>query len=285
MTFLRFLLLALPALACSTPHAADGVPPHENFQLESRHLHESRTINVYLPPHDVKTSGLPVLYMPDGGVAEDFPHVAATVDAGIREGRITPLLVVGIENTQRRRDMTGPTTVDSDRQIAPVVGGSAAFRAFIADELIPEIERRYQPGPSRGIIGESLAGLFVVETLFEQPELFDRYIALSPSLWWNDAALTESAAARLARLRGLDASVYIAWADESNIGPQAEALTATVRRAALPRLRWTAVPRPDLRHDTIYRTLENEAVRNLYPTSPGRAGSIGAAEQGAPTAH
>lgn len=273
MTFLRLPILALLALASNVLHAVESAPPHETFQLESRHLHERRTINVYVPPDGVKTGGRPVLYMPDGGVAEDFPHVAATVDAGIREGRIAPLLVVGIENTQRRRDMTGPTEVDSDKQIAPVVGGSAAFRAFIAEELVPEIERRYRTGPSRGIIGESLAGLFIVETLFEQPALFDTYIALSPSLWWNDAALTRSAAARLPDLRKLQARVYIAWADEPNIGPHAEALGAAVRQAALPRLRWTAVPRPDLHHGNIYLTLEKEAIGSAYPARPGKTQS------------
>ena len=74
----------------------------------------------------------PVLYMLDGGLDEDFPHVARDVDTAIRAGEMRPMIVVGIENTERRRDMTGPTTVASDRAIAPHVGGSVAFRAFIA---------------------------------------------------------------------------------------------------------------------------------------------------------
>lgn len=265
MNLFRLPIVGLLILTSSILQAATGVPQHETFQIESRHLRELRTINVYLPPESAGTSGRPVLYMPDGGVAEDFPHVAATVDAGIREGRLAPMLVVGIENTQRRRDLTGPTQVDSDKQIAPVVGGSAAFRAFIADELVPEIERRYRTGPSRGIIGESLAGLFIVETLFEQAKLFDTYIALSPSLWWNNAALTRSAAARLSGLKGLNARVYIAWADEPNIGPYAEILDATIREAALSRLQWTAAPRPDLNHGNIYLTLEKSAIGSMYP--------------------
>jgi hypothetical protein len=79
--------------------------------------------------------GYPVLYMPDGGLQEDFPHVATTVDTAIRAGEMRPLIVVGIENTERRRGMTGPTQVDEDRKIAPRVGGSAAFRGFIRDEV------------------------------------------------------------------------------------------------------------------------------------------------------
>ncbi|WP_313230563.1 alpha/beta hydrolase-fold protein [Stenotrophomonas acidaminiphila] len=194
--------------------------------------------------------------------------MAATVDAGIRAGRIAPLLVVGIENTQRRRDMTGPTQVDSDRRIAPVVGGSAAFRAFIAEELVPEIARRYRTTGARGIIGESLAGLFIVETLFEQPALFDTWIAFSPSLWWNDAALTRSADARLQRMPGLQCRMLLAWGDEDNIGPHAQALSDTARRAGPAHLQWQALPRPDLRHDTIYTALEAMAIERMYPAPP-----------------
>ncbi|HBN53259.1 MAG TPA: esterase [Stenotrophomonas sp.] len=265
---LQTIAALLMAALSGTAHAQPAAPVHDSFVIQSQRLHEARTINVYLPPADAAPAH-PVLYMPDGGVAEDFPHVAATVDAGIRAGRIAPLLVVGIENTQRRRDMTGPTDVDSDRRIAPVVGGSAAFRAFIAEELVPEIERRYRTTESRGIIGESLAGLFIVETLFEQPTLFDTWIAFSPSLWWNAAALTRGAGRRLQDMPALKERVLVAWGDEDNIGPHAQALSDTMRRAALPGLQWQAMPRPDLHHDTIYSALEATAIERMYPAVPG----------------
>ena len=123
--------------------------------------------------------------MPYGGIDEDFPHVVNAVESLVRQGKVRPVIVVGIPNTQRRRDLTGPTEVASDRAIAPKVGGSAAFRQFIREELIPEIDRRYKTTAERGIIGESLAGLFVVETFLEEPSLFTHYVALDPSLWWN----------------------------------------------------------------------------------------------------
>ncbi len=274
-TTMKPMLPAIAALLMAvlpgTSNAQRGAPAHESFVIQSQRLQEARTINVYLPPADA-ASAHPVLYMPDGGIAEDFPHVAATVDAGIRAGRIAPLLVVGIENTQRRRDMTSPTDVDSDRRIAPVVGGSAAFRAFIAEELVPEIERRYRTTEARGIIGESLAGLFIVETLFEQPQLFDTWIAFSPSLWWNDAALARGAGERLRGMPGLKGRVLLAWGDEDNIGPHAQALSDTLERAALPGLQWQAMPRPDLRHDTIYNALEAMAIERMYPAVPASSG-------------
>src|SRR5262249_20910449 len=117
---------------------------HQTFTLESKVLGETRRINVYTPPGHGDASGVtyPLLYMPDGGDAEDFPHVIATVDAAVRAGEMQPLVVVGVENTERRRDMTGPTTVASDKAIAPHVGGSAAFRAFFRDELMPAMRAR-----------------------------------------------------------------------------------------------------------------------------------------------
>jgi predicted alpha/beta superfamily hydrolase len=79
------------------------------------------------------------------------------------------MILVGIENTQRRRDLTGPTENEEDKKIAPVIGGSEKFRAFINNELFAEINKRYRTGNEKGIIGESLAGLFVIETFYTIP--------------------------------------------------------------------------------------------------------------------
>lgn len=277
-TAVQILLIALCAAlaACSRAPApapapvAETAPAHDSFELPSARLAETRRINVYLPPDygaDASTR-YPVLYMPDGGLAEDFPHVATTVDTAIRAGRMRPLIVVGIENTERRRDMTGPTTVESDRRIAPRVGGSAAFRAFIAEELIAQIESRYRASGERGLVGESLAGWFVVETFLARPGLFDVSIALSPSLWWNGAALADGAAAALAAWPEKPATLYLAWADETDIGPPAERLAEALRLHAPAQLHWQAVPRPDLRHSTIYRALAPEVLPALFPPLP-----------------
>ncbi len=177
-----------------------------------------------------------VLYMPDGGIEEDFPHVADDVDAAIRAGEMRPTVVVGIENTERRRDMTGPTEVESDRKIAPRVGGSAKFRAFIRDELMPAVKQRYRTRGPTAIVGESLAGLFVVETFLDQPRMFDTYIALSPSLWWNGQALVRGAAKRLE-----EAAVEAAFSSDGRddgIDDAAKELAAALRGAGAKRLTW-----------------------------------------------
>ncbi|HEU4886201.1 MAG TPA: alpha/beta hydrolase-fold protein, partial [Longimicrobium sp.] len=251
--------------------AQEPVPPHQTFTMESAVLGETRRINVYTPPgYETGWAKHPVLYMPDGGVQEDFPHIASTVDAGIRAGELRRMIVVGIENTERRRDMTGPTEVAEDRAIAPRVGGSAAFRRFIAEELMPEVRRRYRVTGEAAIIGESLAGLFIVETFFLQPDLFDTYIALSPSLWWNGEALVRGADARLKDPESLGTGLaptvlYLSSADEENIAAPAARLAEVLRANASPRLLWQYRPRPELTHATIYRAEAPRVLRDLFP--------------------
>jgi predicted alpha/beta superfamily hydrolase len=238
----------------------------QTFTIESTILNETRRINVYTPPgYEAGTTRYPVLYMPDGGEREDFPHVTATVDSAIRAGEMRPTIVVGIENTERRRDTTGPTQVESDRKIAPRVGGSAAFRAFIRDELMPEIRARYRVTDEEAIVGESLAGLFIVETFLLEPELFDTYIAFSPSLWWNGGELVRTAGARLATRPALRTTLYISTADEDDIIAAVRELAEVLRAKAPAGLRWQYRPRPDLRHDNIYRGEAPGVLRERFP--------------------
>lgn len=267
---LPFLCVLLAGGWMDAAAAQEPVPPHESFTLHSAALGETRRINVYTPPgYAAGDAPYPVLYMPDGGVQEDFPHVAGTVDAGIRAGELRAMIVVGIENTERRRDMTGPTEVEEDRRIAPRVGGSAAFRRFIAHELILEVRRRYRVTDEAAIIGESLAGLFIVETFFLQPELFDAYIALSPSLWWNAEELVRRAPERLAAWPDVPAALYLSSADEENIAPAAARLDEVLRGHPAAGLRWRYRPRPDLTHATIYRAAAPGVLRELFPAERG----------------
>lgn len=255
-----------PAQAVTEPASYDS------FTIESAILRETRRINVYTPPGygAAGATRLPVLYMPDGGMQEDFPHVTAAVAAAIRAGEMRPVIVVGIENTERRRDTTGPTGVEEDRKIAPHVGGSAAFRRFIADELMPRVRGRYRVTDETAIIGESLAGLFVMETFFLHPELFDTYVALSPSLWWNDEELVRKAGERLRARPELRGTLYFSSAG-NDIGPTTARLAEILRADAPAGLRWRYVPRPDLRHDNIYRSSAPQILRELFPPgAPGR---------------
>ena len=244
----------------------------QTFTLQSKMLGETRRINVYLPPAytDSATLRLPVLYMPDGGLQEDFLHVAGLVQVSVGNGTMRPFILVGIENTARRRDMTGPTTNAEDKKIAPKVGGSTAFRQFIRQELMPAVKQRYRTTAETAIVGESLAGLFVVETLLLEPSLFNTYLAFDPSLWWNNGQLAAQAGTVLQKAGRPASTVYLATSSQGD--------TAATRRvvqvgSATRTGAWHYEPMPQETHATIYHPAALRAFRAVFKPQPVSGGS------------
>ncbi|MEO7361738.1 MAG: alpha/beta hydrolase-fold protein, partial [Gemmatimonadaceae bacterium] len=195
------------------------IPAHDTFIIVSKAIGEPRTIHVYTPEaYRISPEPLPVLYMPDGGLDEDFPHIVHTVDSLVKARAIRPVIVVGIPNTVRRRDLTSPTRIKSDSATAPVLGGAAEFRRFVNDELFPDIQQRYRTTSERSIVGESFAGLFVVETFLRTPDMFTHYIALDPSTWWNAGALIDSAPNFIGAFNARPRTLYLAVSDIKEMG-------------------------------------------------------------------
>ena len=255
------------AARAQTPVSAAVAPLviGQTFTLESKALGETRRINVYLPPTytDSSTVRLPVLYMPDGGIGEDFLHVAGLVQVLTGNGTMRPFILVGIENTQRRRDLTGPTSSAEDRKIAPKVGGSAAYRQFIREELMPQVQQRYRTTAETAIVGESLAGLFVVETLLLEPKLFNTYLAFDPSLWWNNGQLAAQAGSLLRATGRPPVSVYLATSSQGDLKATrqlAEAGSTEAGRAGA----WHYEPMPEETHATIYHPAALRAFRAVF---------------------
>jgi predicted alpha/beta superfamily hydrolase len=243
----------------------------DTFTMESKALGETRRINVYAPPGYAESpdARVPVLYMPDGGMAEDFLHVAGLVQVSVGNGTMRPFLLVGIENTQRRRDMTGPTENEEDKKIAPKVGGSEAFRKFIRNELMPEVKRRYRTTSETAIVGESLAGLFVVETFLLEPDLFDTYIAFDPSLWWNNRKLLDGAGEKLRAQPTLKKTLYFASSDEKDLVETAQRLSEILGKNAPPGIHWHYEKMPEEKHSTIYHPAALKAFRAVLKPVAG----------------
>ena len=249
--------------------AASPLVIGETFTIQSKALGETRRINVYRPQPwglDPKTP-LPVLYMPDGGIGEDFLHVAGLVQVLTGNGSMRPFLLVGIENTERRRDMTGPSNVAEDRKIAPRIGGSAAYRDFLRDELMPQVRQRYATTDERALIGESLAGLFVIETLLQEPALFNSYIALDPSLWWNHGALLSGAGKQVPSVARSGARLFLASSGQPELAASSARLAALLQQAS-PATLVKYQPLPEETHATIYHPAALQGLRTLFPAQP-----------------
>ncbi len=176
-----------------------NTPPPKPFILGVTHvihsniLNENRTLNIYLPDgyQENDTASYPVIYLLDGAADEDFIHVVGLIQFYTFPWieQVPNSIVVGIANTDRRRDFTYPSTFKSDIELSPTSGHSDTFIFFLEKELQPYIRKTFRTTSSRMIIGQSLGGLLATEILFKKPTLFDKYLIISPSLWWDDASL------------------------------------------------------------------------------------------------
>jgi predicted alpha/beta superfamily hydrolase len=165
-------------------------------QIKSAELGETRTLNIHLPKgygSRTDTSHYPVIYLLDGGVVdEDFIHVCGVVQF-LHDivDTIPDCIIVGIANTDRGRDMTFPSKVPLPEGFRPIpnAGGSARFISYIEKEVLPYVTKKYRTDGRNLLIGQSLGGLVAAQILVEKPKLFNHYLIVSPSLWWDHESL------------------------------------------------------------------------------------------------
>lgn len=247
-------------MGCSgAPQFDDPVPEHDSMTIDSKFVNETRVINIWTPPnYNENADSLPVLYMPDGGIKEDFPHIANTLDTLIKQNKILPHILVGIENTVRRRDLTGPTEVEYDLKHIPEPGGAENFRGFIKNELFPVISKKYRTNGNRAIIGESAAGLFVIETFMLAPDMFDRYIAMDPALWFNEQYLVKNFESLTKNNDYTNKKLWFAGSGAADIAPYTNDLSKKLKTANNG-LTWKYENEPEEKHNTIFRAAKEKA--------------------------
>lgn len=220
------------AIRAQTP-----LPIGEVFTFHSAVLAEQRTLNIALPVgyHNNDTVRYPVIFLLDGSADEDFIHLAGALQFASLSWIAWqhPSILVGIANTDRKRDFTFPTTIAKDKEQFPTTGGSEAFINFLSKELIPFIDDRFHTTKERMLIGQSLGGLLATEILFKQPALFQSYLIVSPSLWWDGGSLLKQPAMFMDKPEQAPAQVLIAVGKEGRrMVADARKLRATVRRSA-----------------------------------------------------
>lgn len=181
---------------------------------------EQRKIWVHVP--DGANEKYPVVYLLDGD--GHFSSVVGMIQqlSTINGNMMCPkMIVVGITNTDRMRDLT--TSHDSsapymDSIMAKTTGGGELFTTFIEKELFPHIDSAYPTAPYRILIGHSLGGLMVINTLVNHPNLFNSYIAIDPSMWWDNEQLLKQAQKVLAEKKFEGKSLYLGIANTMEEG-------------------------------------------------------------------
>lgn len=213
---LRALLMSLMALALQAqPNPI--IPIGERFLIRAAPLTEERPILLSLPgSYGTSRDHYPVLYLLDGDA--HFTHTRGTLDFLARCGLMPEVILVGIPNTQRTRDLT-PTQgrikrPDGSHGVVAGSGGGEAFLDFIEKTLIPQIEGRYRTQPFRILAGHSFGGLLALHALVTRPHLFQGIIAASPSLGWDEGQPLRGLEEFLQRKPKLKATLFVSMANE-----------------------------------------------------------------------
>jgi len=187
-------------------------------EIQSKELNEKRVLNIYLPEgyNPADTTKYPVIYLLDGSADEDFIHISGLVQFNSFEwiNQVPKSIVVGIATVDRKRDFTFPTTLEKDKTRFPTTGHSDQFIAFIEKELQPFIEKKYMTNDSKTIIGQSLGGLLGTEILLKKPNLFNKYVIVSPSIWWNNGSILDLDSVMLKENFNQPTEIYIAVGKE-----------------------------------------------------------------------
>lgn len=264
-----FLVAGLSAYAQKDNHIVIGTI--DTFY--SKVLNEKRTIRVHVPEGN-RNQRYPVLYILDG---EDHFQSAVAISEQL-SGVIPPMIVVGINNmgfNTRERDLT-PTKVNAVNHS----GGGENFIGFVGKELMPYIGSKYPAANYRIFSGHSLGGLAVINVFLNHPQLFNAYIALDPSLWWDNQQWIKKHESELSHDFG-NKSLFVGIAN--NIPPGLDTLSVlndTNNMSLIPRsvipfvhtlgdskpagLRWVSKFYPTERHGTVELVAEYDALRYLF---------------------
>ena len=254
----RFALLVLFCCWVSiAPAAAQDVAPPipQRLNIHSKILNEDREVWVRTPPdYQASKDVYPVLYQTDAPAQVN--EIGSIIDFLVTSNRMPPVIVVGIGNTDRNRDLT-PEHADiknDDGSVAsfPTSGGADKFLDFIQTELMPEVEKRYRTAHYRIFSGHSFGGLFAIHALVTRPDLFDAYIAVSPSLQWADGHTLHDAQQFFATHPGVNKTLFFSLGNEgANGGAMGEnfnALQKTLTAGAPKGLVWKSAVYPDEDH-------------------------------------
>lgn len=239
-------------------------------KIYSNILKEERTLWIYNPAETNSTNlqHYPVLYLLDG---EEHFYAMVSMIKQMR-GVWGDIIVVGITNTDRNRDLT-PTVNNS--------GGGDNFMNFIKAELIPHIDSAYPSAPYRIFSGHSLGGLTVINTLLNNTQLFHAYIAIDPSLWWENKKLVQQAKQDFLSKKYTNVSLFIARANDMPLNMDTlTALKDTTINTVLYRsvrqfvnilknktnsgLRWSSKFYPQEVHETIPINGQYDALKFLF---------------------
>jgi len=185
----------------------------DKISFESKILDEKRII-VVIPPLNYKNhpdKKYPVVYVLDAGNNLFATHGIVSYYSKMLE--IMPeMIIVGIVNKDRIHDFT-PSAIKE----YPNGGGADKFIQFIDSELTTYIDTVYPTSEYKCILGHSVGGLLAIYALQSKPDLFDSFLVIDPSLWWNDMQCVKSTKDFFEKNESLKKRLFISLSNEKNV--------------------------------------------------------------------
>jgi predicted alpha/beta superfamily hydrolase len=216
-------------------------------------------------------------------------HTASTIEFLSRNGRIPDLIVVGVTNTDRTRDLTPAKSTDKNAAGElrfPTAGGADNFLKFFETELIPEIEKQYRVQPYRIFAGHSLGGLFAIHSMITKPGLFNSYVAVSPSLQWENSEALKRAEDFLKNQKELNVTLFVSLGNEPGaIGESFDKFREALAKSNIKGFQWQAERMADEDHGSVVLRSHYVGLRKVYeewqvPRDP-RSGALVSGLKGA----
>jgi len=250
--------------------AGEPIAIGEAITMPSKVMGEERTVLVSTPPgYEQSSERYPVLYMTDGN--DHLTHTRGTVDFLARNGLLPQLIIVGVTNTDRTRDLT-PTHVASleaggRERPFPTSGGADRFLDFFETELMPYVEANYRTLPMRLFSGHSFGGLFALNAFFTRPEMFSSVLSISPSLNWDDGLSLRQAESFFKNRKELNATLFVAMADEERGTPPPtllDRLEQTFENNDTAGFQWKVLRMPDENHGSVVLRAQYWGLREAF---------------------
>ena len=239
----------------------------KQITLKSVVLGEDRVVLVRTPiGYETNKLRYPVLYMTDGDA--HMGHTASTIEFLERNGRIPDLIVVGVTNTDRTRDLTPAKSTNKNAAGElqnPTAGGADNFLKFFETELIPEIEKQYRVQPYRILAGHSFGGLFAIHAMISKPGLFNSYIAVSPSLQWENAEALKRAEEFLKNQKEMKVTLFTSLGNEpGGIGEIFDRFREVLSKTSIKGFEWQAERMEDEDHGSVVLRSHYFGLRKVY---------------------
>ena len=239
----------------------------KTLTIKSAVLGEDRVVIVRTPVgYESNKVSYPVLYMTDGDA--HINHTASTIEFLTQNGRIPELIIVGVKNTDRTRDLTPVKSTQKNpagELQFPTSGGADNFLKFFETELIPEIEKQYRVQPYRIFAGHSLGGLFAIHAMMTKPGLFNSYIAVSPSLQWENDTELKRAEEFFKSQKEMKVTLFVSIGNEpGGIGADFDKFKDLLSKTSIAGFDWQAERMADEDHGSVVLRSHYFGLRKVY---------------------